>query len=83
MASVGSVCVDPCLLFDVSGRVFFVLGSVFGFRSGFSGWIRFWVKNHGPYQFHELLRVKNYGLYPPVALLIGSGWVEYFLDGSG
>jgi hypothetical protein len=83
VASVGSVCVDPCLLFDVSGRVFFVLGSVFGFRSGFSGWIRFWVKNHGPYQFHELLRVKNYGLYPPVALLIGSGWVEYFLDGSG
>ena len=37
----------PCA--GVSGRVFFGLGRVFlAFGSGFSGWVGFWVKNHGP-----------------------------------
>jgi hypothetical protein len=52
-------------LFDVLGRVFW-LGRVF------SGWVRFWVKNHGLYPTHELLWVKNYGSYLHVPL-VGSG----------
>jgi hypothetical protein len=59
--------VPPCL----TCRVGF-----FGFGSGFSGWVGFWVKKHGLYPAHELLRVKNYGSYPPVAL-VGSGRVFF------
>jgi hypothetical protein len=70
--SVGSAWAS---MFDVSGR-FLALGQVF------SGWVGFWVKNHGPYPARELLRVKNYGSYPPVALA-GSGRAGFFSGGSG
>jgi hypothetical protein len=59
-------------LFDVSGRVFRIV-TVFWL------WVGFLIKNCGPYLARKLLRVKSYGLYPPVALVGpgfsgGSGW---------
>jgi hypothetical protein len=87
---------DPCLvsgqvgsarasLFDVSGRVFSSWVRFFGFGSG---WVGFWVKNHDPYLARGLLWVKNYGLYPPVALVglgrVGPGFFgRVGLVGSG
>jgi hypothetical protein len=52
-------------LFDVSGRIFFGLGRVLG-------------QNHGSYPVRELLWIKNYGSYQPVALT-GSG--QFFRTG--
>lgn len=58
----------------------------FGFLSLgriFSGWVEFWVKNHGSNPAGELLWIKNYSPYPLVAL-VGSGRVfSVGLDWSG
>jgi hypothetical protein len=54
---------DPCI---VSSQIRLVRASLSkASNRGFSGWIRFWlwvgfwVKNHGPYPAHRLLRVKK------------------------
>ena len=45
----GSGRVGPCTLRGRVGSGFFRVGSGFlAFGSGFSGWVGFWVKNHGP-----------------------------------
>jgi hypothetical protein len=73
---VGLVCAS---LFYVSD--FFCLRvGFFSFGSGFSGWIRFWVKNHGPYPARELLRVKKYDLYSSLGL-VRPGRAEFFRVG--
>jgi hypothetical protein len=60
------------------GSGFFRLGWDFlALAQVFSGWVGFWVKNMAPYLIHELLQVKNYGLYLPVAL-VGSDRAEFF-----
>jgi hypothetical protein len=58
-----------CLLLDVSDRLFRVgLGLSLGqVRSAFSGWVKFWVNNHGLYLAHGLSWVKNFGPYSLVA----------------
>lgn len=69
-------------LFDMSGRVFSGWVWFFWLWVGlFLGQVGFWVKNHILYPTRELLRVKNYGSYPPVAL-VRSGWARFF-GGSG
>lgn len=64
------------------GGLFWV-GLIFFF--GF-GWvfdlIEFWVKIHESHLTRELLQVKNYGPYPPVAL-IGSGRARFFIGWVG
>jgi hypothetical protein len=76
--TLSSTILDPC---SVSGRVkcygslLNVLGWIFLFGSGFLalGWVfcgdRYWVKIYGPWQARGLLCVKNYGSYPPIALV--------------
>jgi hypothetical protein len=80
----GWVGLDRVSLFDVSGRIFSSWVEFFSFGSGFSGWVRFWVKNHDSCPARGLLRLKNYGSYQPVALVrlgffgrVGSGWVAH------
>jgi hypothetical protein len=64
--SVGLGRVGPCVL----GWVFFRVGS------GFFGLDRVLGQNHDLYPTHELLQIKNYSPYLPVAL-VGSGWVFF------
>jgi hypothetical protein len=59
--------VDPSFLLGCVGPGFFWVGSFFGFGLG-----RDLGKNHGMCPTYELLRVKNYGLSPSIAL-VGSG----------
>jgi hypothetical protein len=66
----------------VSSQIFLGWVSFFGFESGFFGLGRVLVKNIGPYPTRELLQVKNYGLYPPVAL-IGSVRARFFIGWVG
>jgi hypothetical protein len=40
-------------------------------------WVGFFVKNYSSYPARELLRVKSYDSYRPIAL-IGSDWVGFF-----
>jgi hypothetical protein len=65
---------------DVSARVFWVRSGFLALSRIFSGWVGFWVKNLAPYLARELLRVKNYGPYLPIAL-IGSGQAMFFSAG--
>jgi hypothetical protein len=63
MHSVGRGRVGPWLPIGRVGSEFFGLGRIF------SSWVRFWVKNYGIYPACGLLRVKNYDLWPHVALI--------------
>jgi hypothetical protein len=70
----GRVGLPRASLLDVSGQGFLGWVGFSGFVLGFSGWVEFWVKNHGPYPACGFLWVKNYDLCLPVAL-VGSGQV--------
>jgi hypothetical protein len=54
---------------------------VFGFGLVFSRWVGVWVKNHGAYSEHKLLRVKKYGQYSPVNIGILVELCFFFLSG--
>jgi hypothetical protein len=70
-------------LLDMTSRLL-ALGHVF------LVWDGFWVKNHGLYPTHELLRVKNYDQCPFVALVRsgffdrpGQVWMSPLLQDNG
>jgi hypothetical protein len=79
VSSVGLGRVGSCLPV-LCVRFFCLRVGFFSFGSGFSGWIRFWVKNHGPYPARELLRVKKYDPYPSIGL-VRPGRTEFFRVG--
>jgi hypothetical protein len=70
MHSVGSGW--PCLPVGHVRLDFFGLSPFFCFCVEFLGWVRFWIKNHGLYSAHGLLRVKNYGR---ACMSRWSGWL--------
>jgi hypothetical protein len=72
ISSIRSGRFDSCFLYCECRVGLFEMGWVFWlWGEVFFGWVRFWVKNHGPCSTRGLLRIKNYGQYPTVVFTTG------------